>query len=111
MSLEESTAVEENPLLEKEEALDRPIDKQELIPQTPDTDFRTEPGTPIEFLSLGTRISNILIEAGITTVDDVFAQLELGDAALLKIDSFGEKSLSILKQPLINSGYQVPRST
>jgi len=44
-------------------------------------------------------------------VDDVFAQLELGDAALLKIDSFGEKSLSILKQPLINSGYQVPRST
>jgi len=65
---------------------------------------------PIAELELGTRVDNILEEAGITTIADVLERLEGGEKALLEISGFGRKSLIDLKKALRQKGYKIPEA-
>jgi len=71
-------------------------------------DARTSPERTIADLGLGTRPTEALAKAGITTVGQVLEKLSEGQAALLSIDGFGRKSLSDLKKHLRQLGYQLP---
>jgi len=65
---------------------------------------------PIEELDLGTRVDNVLEEAGITTVADALERLEGGEKAMLEISGFGRKSLIDLKKALRQQGYKIPEA-
>jgi large subunit ribosomal protein L31 len=69
---------------------------------------RTSLERPIASLNLGTRPTEALAKAGITTVGQVLALLEQGEAALLNIEGFGRKSLIDMKKTLRGLGYQLP---
>ncbi len=69
---------------------------------------RTSLERPIASLNLGTRPTEALAKAGITTVGQVIALLEQGEAALLNIEGFGRKSLIDMKKTLRSLGYQLP---
>lgn len=72
---------------------------------------RTSPERAIADLGLGTRPTDVLAAAGITTVGQVMDRLAAGDDAVLAIDGFGRKSLIDLKKRLRQLGYQVPETT
>jgi large subunit ribosomal protein L31 len=72
---------------------------------------RTSPERAIADLGLGTRPTDVLATAGITTVGQVMDRLAAGDDAVLAIDGFGRKSLIDLKKRLRQLGYQVPETT
>src|SRR5512136_3036863 len=55
---------------------------------------RTSLDRPITELELGTRPTEALANAGITTVGQVLDRLSQGGAAVLAIDGFGRKSLA-----------------
>jgi len=59
-------------------------------------------------LSLGTRPTEALTTAGLTTVGQVLERLAEGEAAMLKVDGFGRKSLIDLKKHLRQLGYELP---
>ena len=62
----------------------------------------------ISELDLGKRPTEILAEAGFVKIADVLAKLsESGDAGLLDIHGFGQKSLIDLKKKLRSFGYEV----
>jgi len=61
--------------------------------------------TPIEQLDLSVRVFNSLKRTGITTVGEVIEMLEKGQDAMLAIRNFGEKSLTELREKLIEKGY------
>lgn len=63
---------------------------------------------PLAELSLGTRPTDVLAKAGLTTVGSVITLLEQGEGALLAIDGFGRKSLIDLKKNLRSLGYTLP---
>ena len=65
---------------------------------------------PIEELGLGTRVDNVLEEAGIETIADVLERLEGGEQAMLEISGFGRKSLIDLKKALRQQGYKIPEA-
>ena len=65
---------------------------------------------PIEELGLGTRVDNVLEEAGISTIADVLDRLEGGEKAMLEISGFGRKSLIDLKKALRQQGYKIPEA-
>ncbi len=65
---------------------------------------------PIEDLELGTRVDNVLDEAGLTTIADVLERLEGGEQAMLEISGFGRKSLIDLKKALRQMGYKIPEA-
>ncbi|WP_269447660.1 DNA-directed RNA polymerase subunit alpha C-terminal domain-containing protein [Anaerolinea thermophila] len=69
---------------------------------------RTSLERPIASLNLGTRPTEALAKAGITTVGQVIALLEQGEAALLNVEGFGRKALIDLKKTLRGLGYQLP---
>ena len=71
---------------------------------------RTSPDRTIADLGLGTRPTDVLATAGITTVGQVMERLAAGDDAVLAIDGFGRKSLIDLKKRLRQLGYQIPES-
>ena len=54
---------------------------------------RTSPTRPIAELSLGTRPTEALAKAGITTCGEALAKLAEGEAAILAIEGFGRKGL------------------
>jgi len=54
---------------------------------------KISPDRPVDELGLGTRVDNVLIEAGLKTVGDILERLEGGEQALLGISGFGRKSL------------------
>lgn len=64
----------------------------------------------IEILGLGTRVDNVLEEAGVKTIADVLARLEGGEKAMLDISGFGRKSLIDLKKALRQLGYKIPEA-
>jgi len=69
----------------------------------------TSPELLIDTLELGTRMENVLHEAGITTVGDVIDRLqEGGDEALTDIKGFGLKALADLKRGLRQRGFVLP---
>lgn len=93
-----------------EEAQEAPpeVEEEAATPQVPVADVVAKPEVPIEILNLGSRINNVLIDAGFTTVEDVLAKLESGDEGMLEVPGFGEKSLADLKNALLASGYKLP---
>jgi large subunit ribosomal protein L31 len=64
----------------------------------------------VEILELGSRTTNALLEAKISTVKDLLDQLESGDQALLDIKGFGRKSLIDLKKALRGQGFEIPEA-
>lgn len=56
----------------------------------------------VDSMSLGTRATNALVEAKVTTVGDVIALLDRGDDALLAIPGIGQKALIDIKRFLRN---------
>lgn len=69
---------------------------------------RVSPERPIAELDLGTRATEALAKAGITSVGQALEKLELGESALLGVDGFGRKSLADLKKRLRQFGYALP---
>ena len=71
-------------------------------------DARISPDRPLTELSLGTRPTEALSKAGMTTVGQVMDKLSEGEAALLAVEGFGRKSLIDLKKKLRQLGYELP---
>ena len=71
-------------------------------------DSRTSLERPLTELNLGTRPTEALAKAGLTTVGQVITLLEQGEAALLGVEGFGRKSLIDIKKTLRAMGYQLP---
>jgi large subunit ribosomal protein L31 len=71
---------------------------------------KVSPERPIEDLGLGTRVDNVLAEAGLTSIGDVLERLEGGEQAMLEVSGFGRKSLIDLKKALRQLGYKIPEA-
>ena len=71
---------------------------------------RTSMERPISELELGTRPTEALTNAGVTTVGQALEKLSEGEGALLAIDGFGRKALSDLKKRLRQNGYELPEA-
>jgi large subunit ribosomal protein L31 len=71
---------------------------------------RISPERTVAELELGSRPTDALAKAGITTVGQVLDKLSLGGEALLAIDGFGRKSLADLKKRLRQFGYTIPEA-
>lgn len=69
---------------------------------------RVSPNRPVAEFELGTRPTEALSKAGITTAGQILEKLALGDDALLAVEGFGRKSLADLKKRLRQFGYTLP---
>lgn len=69
---------------------------------------KSSPVRPIADLGLGTRPTEALSKAGITTVGQVLERLSQGDDAVLEVDGIGRKALIDIKKSLRNLGYELP---
>jgi large subunit ribosomal protein L31 len=65
---------------------------------------------PVADLDLGTRVENVLVEAGLSTIGEILERLEGGEQAMLDISGFGRKSLIDLKKTLRQMGYKLPEA-
>jgi large subunit ribosomal protein L31 len=72
---------------------------------------KNSPVRPIAEIGLGSRPTEALAKAGITTVGQALERLGQGENALLEIDGFGRKSLIDLKKGLRNLGYELPTAS
>jgi large subunit ribosomal protein L31 len=66
------------------------------------------PERPIAELGMGTRPMDALVKAGIKTVGQLLDKLTEGDAAVLAISGFGQKSLIDAKKKMRALGYKLP---
>ncbi len=83
--------------------------RQQYIDETEArTTARTSPDRPVEELELGSRATQALANAGLTSVGQVLDLLKEGQEKLLAIDGFGRKSLADLKKKLRQFGYELP---
>ncbi len=71
---------------------------------------KISPDRSIEELGLGTRVDNVLAEAGLKTIGDVLERLEGGEQAILNVSGFGRKSLIDLKKALRQLGFEIPEA-
>jgi large subunit ribosomal protein L31 len=71
---------------------------------------KVSPDRPLADLGLGTRVDNVLEEAGMKTIGDVLERLEGGEQAMLDVSGFGRKSLIDLKKALRQMGYKIPEA-
>lgn len=69
---------------------------------------RVSPARPITDLEMGTRPTDALAKAGITTVGEFMAKLAEGEQAVLDIAGFGRKSFIDMKKKLRQLGYDLP---
>jgi large subunit ribosomal protein L31 len=69
---------------------------------------KVSPERPITELALGTRPTDALAKAGISTVGQFMTKLAEGEEAALAIEGFGRKSLIDLKKKLRQLGYELP---
>jgi large subunit ribosomal protein L31 len=70
---------------------------------------RVSPDRPITEFELGSRATEALTKAGITTAGQVLERFASGgDEALLNLEGFGRKSLADLKKRMRQMGYQLP---
>lgn len=60
---------------------------------------------PIEQLDLSVRVFNSLKRTGITSVGEVLEHMSHGDEDMMAIRNFGDKSLSELREKMIQRGY------
>jgi large subunit ribosomal protein L31 len=74
-------------------------------------DSKVSPTRPIADLGLGTRPTEALNKAGVTTVGEALDRLAQGEAVVLEIDGFGRKSLIDLKKSLRQLGYELPAAS
>ena len=74
------------------------------------TDGKVSLDRPVAELDLGTRVENVLVEAGLSTIGDILERLEGGEQAMLDISGFGRKSLIDLKKTLRQMGYKLPEA-
>lgn len=65
---------------------------------------------PVAELNLGTRVENVLVEAGLATIGDLLERLEGGEQAMLDVSGFGRKSLIDMKKTLRQMGYKIPEA-
>lgn len=65
---------------------------------------------PVADLNLGTRVENVLVEAGLATIGDILERLEGGEQAMLDVSGFGRKSLIDMKKTLRQMGYKIPEA-
>ena len=72
---------------------------------------RKSPERPILELGLTARATDALAKAGIRDVSQFLAKLAEGEAALLAIAGFGQKSLIDAKKKLRGFGYDLPEAT
>lgn len=72
---------------------------------------RKSPERPIADLGLSARATDALTKAGITQVSHFLARLADGDAGILAISGFGQKSLIDAKKKLRAFGYDLPETT
>ena len=72
---------------------------------------RLSPNRPVAELGLSSRPLEALSKAGITTVGQVLARLEKGEASILEIEGFGRKALIDMKKSLRNLGYELPTAS
>lgn len=80
----------------------------EKAPQAVEVETRVnfeQNDTPIENLDITVRVINALKRTGLTTVGGVLNMLEKGDNNMLSIRNFGEKSLTELREKLIEKGF------
>ena len=71
---------------------------------------RTSPDRTVAELELGTRATEALAKAGITTVGQILEKMGQGEAVILAIDGFGRKSMADLKKKLRQFGYELPEA-
>jgi large subunit ribosomal protein L31 len=71
---------------------------------------KKSPERAIAELGLSSRATDALVKAGVTEVGHFLAKLAQGDAALLAINGFGQKSLIDAKKKLRAFGYDLPES-
>ena len=69
---------------------------------------KSSPARPIADLGLGTRPTEALAKAGITSVGQVLERLSQGEESVLEIDGIGRKALIDIKKSLRNLGYELP---
>ncbi|NOY99947.1 MAG: 50S ribosomal protein L31 [Chloroflexi bacterium] len=69
---------------------------------------RVSPERPIAELELGSRSTEALAKAGITTVGQFLEKLSRGEKEVLAISGFGRKSLIDIKKKLRSLGYELP---
>ncbi len=69
---------------------------------------RVSPQRPVADLGLGTRPTDALVKAGLTTIGQVLDRLSGGDEKLLEVEGFGRKSLIDTKKRMRQLGYDLP---
>jgi large subunit ribosomal protein L31 len=69
---------------------------------------RTSPDRPVTEFELGSRATEALAKAGITTAGQVLERFSMGEQTLLNIEGFGRKSLADLKKRMRQMGYELP---
>ena len=69
---------------------------------------KKSPERPITELGLSTRSTEALAKAGITEVNQFLNKLSEGEAVVLAIEGFGQKSLIDAKKKLRALGYELP---
>jgi large subunit ribosomal protein L31 len=72
---------------------------------------RKSPERPIADLGLSARATEALTKAGITAISQFLAKMAEGDATLLAISGFGQKSLIDAKKKLRGFGYELPETS
>ena len=102
-------------ILDREGQVDRfykrlQVRKDYIEEQKAKEEEKVSPDRPISELGLGTRVDNVLEEAGIATIADVLERLEGGEQAMLDVSGFGRKSLIDLKKALRAQGYKIPEA-
>lgn len=65
---------------------------------------RSPENLSVDSMSLGTRATNALMDAGVTTVGDVLALLQQGEDALLALPGIGQKALIDIRRFLRAEG-------
>ncbi len=71
-------------------------------------ELRVSPDRTVVDLGLGTRPTDALAKAGLTTVGHILDKLAVGEQSLLDVEGFGRKSLIDLKKKLRSLGYDLP---
>ncbi len=72
---------------------------------------KKSPERPITELGLSARATEALAKAGITEVNQLLNKLSEGEATVLAIEGFGQKSLIDAKKKLRGLGYELPESS
>ncbi len=73
-------------------------------------DSKKAPAKPVSDLDLGSRPTEALAKAGITTIAQLMAKIAEGDDAALAIDGFGRKALIDSKKKIRALGFDLPET-